>query len=84
MHFIGKAIALPSNIRLGWKGLPGKNTLAYYKLSENYRRIMFCNICPSFTKLGICPKVWQQSKPLIFPTQALGYKTSLCHICNVV
>ncbi len=22
--------ALPTNIRLGWKGLPGTNTLAYY------------------------------------------------------
>jgi hypothetical protein len=23
-------LALPANIRLGWKGLPGTNTLAYY------------------------------------------------------
>ncbi len=27
-----KPLALPTNIRLGWKGLPGTNTLAY---SEN-------------------------------------------------
>ncbi len=26
-----KALALPANIRLGWKGLPGTNTLAYYE-----------------------------------------------------
>ncbi len=26
-----QALALPSSIRLGWKGLPCKNTLAYYK-----------------------------------------------------
>jgi hypothetical protein len=26
-----KAPALPANIRLGWKGLPGKNALAYYQ-----------------------------------------------------
>ena len=28
---LGKALALPANIRLGWKGLPGTNTLAYYQ-----------------------------------------------------
>jgi hypothetical protein len=27
----GRLLALPANIRLGWKGLPGINTLAYYK-----------------------------------------------------
>jgi len=27
---LGQATALPANIRLGWKGLPGTNTLAYY------------------------------------------------------
>jgi hypothetical protein len=25
--------ALPANIRLGWKGLPGTNALAYYEKS---------------------------------------------------
>jgi len=25
-----KALALPANIRQGWKGLPGTNTPAYY------------------------------------------------------
>ncbi len=25
------ALALPTNIRLGWKGFPGRNTLVYYK-----------------------------------------------------
>jgi len=29
LHFrVGSA--LPANTRLGWKGLPGTNTLAYY------------------------------------------------------
>ncbi len=27
----GKLLALPTNIRLGWKSLPGTNTLAYYE-----------------------------------------------------
>ncbi len=27
----GRPLALPTNIRLGWKGLPGTNTLAHYK-----------------------------------------------------
>ncbi len=29
-----RLLALPTNIRLGWKGLPGTNTLAYYENSE--------------------------------------------------
>ncbi len=28
---LGKAQALPINIRLGWKGLQGTNTVAFYK-----------------------------------------------------
>jgi hypothetical protein len=28
---LGKTLSLPVNIRLGWKGLSGTNTLAYYK-----------------------------------------------------
>ncbi len=29
---MGKVPILPPNIRLGWKNLPGKNTLAYFEL----------------------------------------------------
>ena len=29
--YSGRLRNLPTNIRLGWKGLSGKNTLAYYK-----------------------------------------------------
>ncbi len=28
---LGQTLALPANIRLGWKGLPGTNTLVYYE-----------------------------------------------------
>ena len=28
---LGRVLALPANIRLGWRGLPGSNTLAYYE-----------------------------------------------------
>jgi hypothetical protein len=38
-------MALPTNIRLGWKGLSGTNTLRYYKNSLN-------TDVKSFTKLG--------------------------------
>jgi hypothetical protein len=31
---LGQAPALLTNIRLGWKGLPGTNTLAYYEHSQ--------------------------------------------------
>ncbi len=27
----GLLVALPTNIGLGWKGLPGTNSVAYYK-----------------------------------------------------
>jgi hypothetical protein len=27
---LGRLLASPTTIRLGWKGLPGTNTLAYY------------------------------------------------------
>ncbi len=31
--FYGRFLTLTTNIRLGWKGLPGTNALAYYKNS---------------------------------------------------
>ncbi len=31
LHSRVNALALPINIRLGWKGLPGTNILAYYE-----------------------------------------------------
>jgi hypothetical protein len=30
---LGRLLALPTNIRLGWKGVPGTNALAYYEKS---------------------------------------------------
>jgi hypothetical protein len=30
---LAQAAALPTNIRLSWKGLPGTNTVAYYENS---------------------------------------------------
>jgi hypothetical protein len=40
IHF-GRLLALPSNIRLGWKGLPGTNTVAYSEKSVTYGRKLF-------------------------------------------
>jgi len=34
---LGRPLTLPANIRLGWKGLPGTNTLAYNE-NLNYDR----------------------------------------------
>jgi hypothetical protein len=31
----GRLLALPTDIRLGWKGLPGINALAYYEKSSH-------------------------------------------------
>ncbi len=41
MLYLGRLLALLANIELGWKGLSGTNTLAYY---ENYGRKKFNNI----------------------------------------
>jgi hypothetical protein len=30
LHFKGRLLALPANIRLGWKWVTGQNTSAYY------------------------------------------------------
>jgi len=30
----GRRLALPTNNRLGWKSLPGTNTLAYYEKAQ--------------------------------------------------
>jgi hypothetical protein len=50
------ALALFANIRLGWKGLPGTNTLAHYEKSVNYGCKKFYRIAPGFfaqARLGL-------------------------------
>jgi hypothetical protein len=39
-----RLLALPKNIRLGWKGLQGTNSLAYYVHLENTAVKKFYNI----------------------------------------
>jgi hypothetical protein len=39
-------LALPTNNRLGWKALPGTNTLAYWELFVKYGHKMFYNFGP--------------------------------------
>ncbi len=41
-----RLLALPTNIRLGWEGLPGTNTLAYYERFVNYGRKSFIALVP--------------------------------------
>jgi len=38
--------ALPANIRLGWKGLPGTNTLAFYEHSSIAEANSFITLRP--------------------------------------
>jgi hypothetical protein len=38
---LGKALGLPTNIRLGWKGALRTNTISYYKKFVNYRQKSF-------------------------------------------
>jgi hypothetical protein len=41
LECLSLAPTLPANIRLGWKGLPGTNTLAYYENSQIISVISF-------------------------------------------
>jgi hypothetical protein len=49
----GKLLALPMSIRLGWKGLLGTDTLAYYENSQITDMKSFITLAPGFnvTKL---------------------------------
>jgi hypothetical protein len=42
----GRPLAIPANIKLGWKGLPGKNTLAYHKNLYNTSVKSFIGLTP--------------------------------------
>jgi hypothetical protein len=55
---LGYASALPANIRLGWKGLPGTNALAYYEKA-------YLTSVKSFITLA--PENWQDA-PSIPPS----------------
>ncbi len=43
-----RPLALPTNIKLGWKDLPETNALAYYRKFANYDCKKFCNIEKEF------------------------------------
>jgi hypothetical protein len=47
---LGYALALPGNIRLGWKGLSGTNTLGLLQKSVNYGRKSFIVQAPEGAK----------------------------------
>jgi hypothetical protein len=44
-------INLPLNIRLGWKGLPGTNALAYFAYSSVQRYFLTLSYCKNVLKL---------------------------------
>jgi hypothetical protein len=49
----GRPLALTTNIRLGWKGLPGTNTPAYYEKSVNYGCKKLYRIGPRLLSLEV-------------------------------
>ncbi len=55
--------ALPANIKLGWKGLPGTNTLAYYESSQITDVKSFYNIRP---RNGSIHTIFHDSLSIIF------------------
>jgi len=42
-------LALPANIRLGWKSLPGANALAYYENGQLTAQKSFITLAPEVT-----------------------------------
>ncbi len=54
--YLGLALALPANIRLGWKGLPETNIVAYYEKSVNYGCKKFYSTGPWRGKERYCER----------------------------
>jgi len=48
---LGQALALPTNIRLGWKGFAGTNDLAYYEKLQLTAVKRFLTLAPG----AVCP-----------------------------
>ncbi len=49
----GRLLALPTNIRLGWKGLPGTNILAYYEKSQLTAVKSFVTLAPGVNAIKL-------------------------------
>jgi hypothetical protein len=61
----GRLLASLTNIRLGWKGMPGTNTLAYYKKSVNYSREKFIEQAPEVEPLAITANIRLDLKAML-------------------
>jgi hypothetical protein len=74
-----------TNIRLGWKGLPGTNTPAYYKHSYMTEEKSFITLAPKcqcykplyVRNLRMFVKVFVQGRPFQPSLMFLGKATSL-------
>jgi hypothetical protein len=49
---LGRLPALSANIRLGWKGLPGKRTIVCYKNSQLIAVKSFITLAPDFIEIN--------------------------------
>ncbi len=54
---LGRLLALPTNNRLSWKGLPGTNTLAYYKNARLTAVNRFITLAPDMQQVTF-KKFW--------------------------
>jgi hypothetical protein len=66
----GRLLALPTNIRLGWKGSPGTNTLLQKVLT--YGRNFFYNIGPRIPKPGTATVTFFTLRPPYFLSASLN------------
>jgi hypothetical protein len=53
----GRPLALPTNNRLGWKGLPRTNTLAYCENQSNTAVKSFVGLIPGGIVIKLCTAV---------------------------
>jgi hypothetical protein len=47
----GRLLSSPTNVKLGWKSLPGTNTLAYYKNPYITDKESFITLGPGYIRL---------------------------------
>jgi len=67
----GRLLALPANIRLDWRGLPGTYTLAYYKNTQITTVKSFKVQAPG--SLQPCPKTLDLGRSETPQTNALAF-----------
>ncbi len=75
---VGCSLALLANVRLGWKGLPGTNALAYFASSSATEKKVFVTLEPGANVIKLFPSLLttRPNKPECLYL-AIAFQTSL-------